>query len=98
MDGEVGVVEENHRRSLSVGELSKRRQEIGIAVGVEVFAGIGISGTSHTARFHGAGGDPASRAPGPGGRVMKGRAPIEDLGEGFGYRVAGAISASPATA
>ena len=40
-DREVGVVEEDHCRTLGVGQQAKRREEVRIAVPVEVFSGSG---------------------------------------------------------
>ena len=40
-DREVGVIEEDHRRTLGVGQQTKRREEVRIAVAVEVFGGSG---------------------------------------------------------
>jgi hypothetical protein len=90
-DREVGVVEEDHRRTLGVGELSKRCQEIRISIVVDVFTGSGRSWFSGIACFHRAGGDPESGTPCPCGWVTDGRTSFQDLGEGLGYRVAGDV-------
>ncbi len=91
-DRQVGVVEEDHCGSLGVRELSKGSQEVWIAVSVFVLRGSGGYRWPSTASLQGARRDPEGGAPGPGGRVTDGCAPVEDLGVGFGDRVAGDVS------
>ena len=87
-DRKVGVIEEDDRCPLGVGELSQRCQEIRIAVSVQVLARTAPRAVARATRLQRACRDPEGGAPRPGGRVTDGLAPIEELGEGFGHRVA----------
>ena len=90
-DRKIGEVEEDHGRPLGVGESSQSREEVGIAVLVQVFIDRAGYETVHTPGLQGAGGDPEGRTPDPRRRITDRRTAVQELRECLRDGVAGDV-------